>query len=138
MPLIARHSIVSGTPGCCEKCQHPHPMTPRQTAILNYHRDVSAFGTSAKAPVFVILDVEDSVGFEIASNYQPNCSAKRDAIKETGAYPAFTLTMTIQDANALLAHGWPNAKKTGAIPEGMVPVILISEERCVAVFVRRE
>ncbi len=43
-------------------------MTQRQTALLNYHRDVAAFGTSPKAPVFVILDLEDSVGFEIASN----------------------------------------------------------------------
>jgi len=44
----------------------------------------------------------------------------------------------IRDANTLLAHGWPNAKQIGAIPEGMVPIVLISEERCVAVFVRRE
>ena len=113
-------------------------MTPRQTAILNYHRDVAAFGTSAKAPVFVILALEDSVGFEIASNYQPNCAEKRDAIKDTGAYPAFTVALAVKAANALLAHGWPNAKKIGAIPEGRIPVILISEERCAAVFIRRE
>jgi len=43
-------------------------MTPRQTALLEYHRDIAAFGTSSKAPVFVILDLDDSVGFEIASN----------------------------------------------------------------------
>ena len=113
-------------------------MTARQTALLNYHRDVAAFGTSPKAPVFVILDLDDSVGFEIASNYQPNCAAKRDAIKDTGAYPAFTLALPVKDANALLAHGWPNAKRIGAIPEGLIPVILISEERCVVVLMRRE
>ena len=113
-------------------------MTLRQTALLNYHRDVAAFGTSAKSPVFVILDLDDSVGFDIASNYQPNCAKKRDAIKATGAYPAFTLALTVKDANTLLAHGWPNAKKIGAIPEGMIPVILISEERCVVVLIRRQ
>ena len=113
-------------------------MTERQTALLEYHRDVAAFGTSTKAPVFVILDLDDSVGFEIASNYQPNCAAKRDAIKETGAYPAFTLALTVKDANTLLAHGWPNAKKIGTIPDGMVPIILISEERCAVVLMRRE
>ena len=113
-------------------------MTARQTALLEYHKDLAVFATSAKVPVFVILDLEDSVGLEIASHYQPNCAAKRDAIKETGAYPAFTLTMTVQDANALLAHGWPNAKRIGAIPEGMMPMVLISEERCVAILVRRE
>ena len=113
-------------------------MTPRQTALLNYHRDVAAFGTSPKAPVFVILDLDDSVGFEIASNYQPNCAEKRDAIKATGAYPAFTLALTVKDANSLLAHGWPNAKKIGTIPEGMIPLILISEERCVVVLIRRQ
>ena len=113
-------------------------MTPRQTAILNYHRDVASFGTSPKAPVFVILDLEDSVGFEIASYYQPNCAEKRDAIKAGGAYPAFTLALTIKDANALLAHGWPNAKKIGAIPADRVAVILICEERCLSVLMRRE
>ena len=113
-------------------------MTPRQTALLNYHRDVAAFATSPKAPVFVILDLDDSVGFEIASNYQPNCADKRNAITETGAYPAFTLAMPVSAANALLAHGWPNAKEIGAIPERMIPVILISEERCVVVLIRRE
>ena len=113
-------------------------MTPRQTAILNYHRDVASFGTSPKAPVFVILDLEDSVGFEIASYYQPNCADKRDAIKSGGAYPAFTLALTIKDANALLAHGWPNAKQIAAIPAGMIPMILISEERCLSVLMRRE
>jgi len=113
-------------------------MTPRQTALLNYHRDVAAFGTSPKAPVFVILDLDDSVGFDIASNYQPNCAEKRDAIKETGAYPAFTLALTVKDANTLLAHGWPNAKKIGVIPQGMIPLILISEGRCVVVLIRRQ
>ena len=113
-------------------------MTERQTALLDYHRDIATFGTSPKAPVFVILDLEDSVGFQIASNYQPNCAAKRDAIKATGAYPAFTLVLPVKDANALLAHGWPNARKIWEIPESMIPVILISEERCVVVFVRRE
>ncbi|MEI8309404.1 MAG: hypothetical protein WCH98_01475 [Verrucomicrobiota bacterium] len=113
-------------------------MTERQTALLDYHRDVAAFGTSTKAPVFVILDMDDSVGFEIASNYQPNCAAKRDAIKETGAYPAFTLALTVKDANTLLPHGWPNAKKIGVIPVGMVPIVLISEGRCVVVLIRRQ
>lgn len=36
-------------------------MTKRQNALLDYHRDVAAFGTSPKAHVFVILDLEDSV-----------------------------------------------------------------------------
>ena len=112
-------------------------MTERQTALLEYHRDVAAFGTSTKAPVFVILDLDDSVGFEIASNYQPNCATKRDAIKATGAYPAFTLALTVKDANSLLAHGWPNARKIEDIPVGMIPVILISEGRCLVVLIRR-
>ena len=113
-------------------------MTPRQAAILNYHRDVASFGTSPKAPVFVILDLEDSVGFEIASYYQPNCAEKCDAIKAGGAYPAFTLAMPVKDANALLAHGWPNAKPITTIPDDRVAVILISEERCLSVLMRRE
>jgi hypothetical protein len=89
-------------------CPHRFAMTPRQTALLEYHRNIAAFGTSPKAPVFIILDLEDSVGFAVASNYQPNCAEKRDAIMDTGAYPAFTLALSIKDANTLLAHDWPH------------------------------
>ena len=65
-------------------------MTERQAALLSYHRDIAFFATVPKTPVFVILDLDDSVGMEIASYYQHNCAAKRDAIKISGAYPAFT------------------------------------------------
>jgi hypothetical protein len=90
-----------------------------------------------KTPVFVILDLDDSVGIEIASYYESNCAEKRAAIKSTGAYPAFTLALTLNDANALLGHGWPNERKIGKIPVGMIPVILISEGRCLVVLIRR-
>ena len=112
-------------------------MTERQAALLSYHRDIAFFATVPKTPVFVILDLDDSVGMEIASYYQPNCAEKRDAIKTTGAYPAFTLALTLIDANALLGHGWPSARKIGEIPVGMIPVILVSEGRCLVVLIRR-
>jgi len=105
---------------------------------LEYHRDIAAFGTNAKNPVFVILDLDDSVGFQIASRYQPNSASKRDAIKAMGAYPAFTLALSVKDANAMLAHGWPNAKKIDAVPANMIPVMLISEGRCLLALVPRE
>jgi len=113
-------------------------MTPRQKAILNYHRDVATFATNAARPVFVILDLDDSIGFEIASGMMQNCADKRDSIKAGGAYPAFTLVMPITDANRLLAHGWPNANRIQSIPTDMVAVVLISEERCLSVLMRRE
>lgn len=113
-------------------------MTSRQTAILEYHSDLAAFATNPKNPVFVILDLEDSVGFEIASHFQTNCGEKRDAIKDTGAYPAFTLALPVKDANAMLSHGWPNAKPIQSIPEKMSAVMLISEGRCLVVLVPRE
>jgi len=112
-------------------------MTERQGALLSYHRDIAFFATLPKTPVFVILDLDDSVGMEIASYYQHNCVEKRDAIKAGGAYPAFTLALTLNDANALLGHGWPNARKIGDIPVGMIPVILVSEGRCLVVLIRR-
>ncbi|GAB4171012.1 MAG: hypothetical protein Fur0032_10130 [Terrimicrobiaceae bacterium] len=59
-------------------------------------------------------------------------------IKASGAYPAFPLVLAISGANALLAHGWPEAKKIGAIPEGMVPGMLISEGRCLVVLLPGE
>lgn len=113
-------------------------MTARQVALLEYHRDLAAFGTNAKNPVFVILDLDDSVGFEIASFYQKDVCDKRDAIKSTGAFPAFTLALSIPAANSLLKHGWPNAKPIVDVPPNRVPVLLISEGRCVVVLIRRE
>jgi len=86
----------------------------------------------------VILDLDDSVGFALASNMQDNCAQKRDAIKASGAYPAFTLVMPVADANRLLADGWPNAKPIKSIPEGMVAIMLISQERCLTVLVRKD
>ena len=112
-------------------------MTERQGALLSYHRDLAFFATLPKTPVFVILDLDDSVGMEIASYYHHNCVEKRDAIKAGGAYPAFTLALTLNDANALLGHGWPSARKIGEIPVGMIPVILVSEGRCLVVLIRR-
>ena len=112
-------------------------MTERQGALLSYHRDLAFFATLPKTPVFVILDLEDSVGMEIASHYHPNCAEKPDAINAGGAYPAFTLALTLYDANALLGHGWPSARKIGEIPVGMIPVILVSEGRCLVVLIRR-
>jgi hypothetical protein len=112
-------------------------MTERQGTLLAYHHDVAFFATSHKAPVFVILDLEDSVGLEIASHFQGESSEKWDTIKTTGAYPALTLALAVKDANALLGHGWPGARKIGKIPESMIPVILISEGRCLVVLIRR-
>jgi hypothetical protein len=109
-------------------------MTPRQTALLNYHRDVASIGTSAKTPVFVILDLEDRAGFEIASQFQPNCADRRDAIRSTGSIPAFTLALSVADANRFIAHGWPQMKRiSNPPPEGMVPVLLVSEGRCLSI-----
>ena len=85
-------------------------MTERQLAFLKYHQDVASFGTSSKAPVFVILDLEDESGFEIAQHYLPNCANNRDSIKASGAYPAYTLAMPVDAANGLIAHGWPGMK----------------------------
>ena len=112
-------------------------MTKRQAALLTHHRDLAFFSTIPKIPVFVILDLDDSVGMEIASYYHHNCAVKRDAIKAGGAYYAFTLALTLNDANALLGHGWPIARKIGEIPVGMIPMILISEGRCLVVLIRR-
>lgn len=113
-------------------------MNARQRALLEYHRDVAEFATNSKTPVFTILDLDDPVGFEIASTMMPNCADRRDAIKAANAYPAFTLAMTIENANMLLAEGWPNAKPLTTVPEGMMAVMLVSEGRCVCGFVNKK
>jgi len=113
-------------------------MNARQSALLEYHRDIAEFSTNAKTPVFVILDLDDPVAFEIASTMQLNCADKRDAIKAGNAYPAFTLVMGVEQANLLLAEGWPNAKPIDAVPEGMMAVMLVSEGRCVCGFVGKK
>ena len=114
-------------------------MTSRQLALMNYHRDVANFGVTPEAPVFVILDLEDSAGFEIASSMQSNCADKRDSIKATGSIPAFTLALPIPDANRLIAHGWPQLKRIANPPmPGMIPMLIISEERCLSVLIPKD
>ena len=51
-------------------------MNARQRSLLEYHRDIAEFSTNAKTPVFVILDLDDPVAFEIASTMQANCADK--------------------------------------------------------------
>ncbi len=112
-------------------------MTSRQAALLTYHRDLAFFATVPKTPVFVILDLDDPVAMEIASHFESNCAKMRDAIKAGGACPAYALALTVNDANTLLGQGWPSARKIGKIPVGMIPVILVSEGRCLVVLIRR-
>lgn len=112
-------------------------MTPRQTAILSYHHDIALFATTALNPVLVVLDLEDSVGFQIASVFQGDCGDQRDRIRECGAYPALTLTMTLSDANKLLALGWPDSRGIDKVHSDMSCVILVSEERCLTVMLPR-
>ena len=113
-------------------------MTHRQHALIQYHRDVANFAARPEAPVFVILDLEDRAGFEIASAYQENCADKRDAIKASGSIPAFTLAISIPDANKLIKHGWPQLKRIGQVPPGMLPMLIISEERCLSVLIPKD
>jgi hypothetical protein len=113
-------------------------MTNRQLALVEYHRDLASFAVTPKQPVFVILDLDDATGFEIASTMQPNCADRRDSIKASGAYPAFTLLLSIADANRLIAQGWPQMKPIAAPPPGFLPMIVIAEERCLSVLIPKE
>ena len=112
-------------------------MTPRQTAILSYHHDIALFATTTQNPVLVVLDLEDSVGLQIASVFPGDCGEQRDRIRECGAYPALTLTMTLADANRLLSLGWPGSRRINKVHDNMSCVILVSEERCLTVLLPR-
>ncbi len=102
------------------------------------HRSLASSGTSSDHPVFIILDLEDSAGLQIATNLQPDCAEQRDRIRESGAYPAFTLAMSIESANDFLSHGWPTMKRIEEVPDQMVFVILVSEERCLTMLLPRD
>jgi len=113
-------------------------VSPRQMALLEYHRDVAAFAVTKPNTVFVILDLEDREGYAIAKELNPQSAEKRTAIAESGCYPAFTLTVSRDHANRLLAHGWPKAKPIPAIDDaGVIPIMLISDGRCVCLLMRR-
>ncbi len=112
-------------------------MSPRQRALLEYHRDVAAFAVTKPDTVFVILDLEDREGYAIAKELSPQSAEKRQAIADTGCYPAFTLTVSREHANKMLAHGWPNAKPIPATTADAIPIMLISDGRCVCLLMRR-
>jgi hypothetical protein len=113
-------------------------MTKRQLSLLDYHLDVARLTTSQANPVFVILDLDDTEGFKIASEFTENCAEKRDAIKASGSIPAYTLACALGAANALLAHGWPGAKRLGNIPPDKFPIMLVSDGRCLTVLVDKQ
>lgn len=62
---------------------------------------------------------------------------KRQIIAESGSIPAFTLTLPRDQANKLLTHGWPASKHIPAAGREMVPMMVISDGRCMCLFVRR-
>jgi hypothetical protein len=113
-------------------------MTPRQKDLLANHRSLAFSGTNADNPVFVILDLEDSAGLQIATSFQSDCAEQRDRIRESGAYPALTLAMSVKGANDFISRGWPTMKRIEEIPDQMVFVILVSEERCLAMLLPRD
>ena len=114
-------------------------MTKRQQTIFEYHRDVAAFAVTKPNTVFVILDLEDREGFAIAKVIAPQSAAQREAISAQDCYPALTVVMPREQANRLLAHGWPNAKPIPAIDDtNVIPVMLISDGRCVCALIPRE
>lgn len=108
-------------------------MSPRQEALLRYHADLAAFATNKSHPVFLILDLEDADGFEIACQFEPNCVDRRDAIRDADAIPAYTLALSVDDANQLTAHGWPKLKRIGASLKEFTPVLVISGGTCLSV-----
>lgn len=108
-------------------------MTPRQKALIQYHSDLAAFATNKKYPVFVILDLEDPDGFEIACQFEPNCSDRRDAIRASDTIPAYTLALSITDANRLIASGWPELRQLQPPPPKFTPVLLFSGSTCLSV-----
>ena len=113
-------------------------MTTRQKALVDYHRDLAAFAVTKPDEVFVILDLEDSQGYAIAKEFDRKSAEKRDIIAETGSIPAFTLVLSRDHANMLLDHGWPGAKHIPAAGPELVPIMLVSDGRCLCLFVRRE
>ena len=112
-------------------------MTPRQKALIDYHRDLAAFAATKPDTVFVILDLEDREGYAIAKEFDPKSAEKRQIIADTGSIPAFTLALPRDQANKMLAHGWPGAKSIPPAGPDMVPIMLVSDGRCMCLFVRR-
>lgn len=108
-------------------------MNDRQFALLRYHSDLAAFATNEAHPVFVILDLEDPDAFEVASQFAPNCAVRRDTIRETNAIPAYTLALSVVNANRLIESGWPKLKRISTPTPGFVPVLLFSGGTCLSV-----
>lgn len=112
-------------------------MTERQLTLLRYHADLALFATSQSTPVFVILDLEDPDGFELASQFTTNVADRRDATLSNGEIPAFTLALTVKDANKLIACGWPKLKRITPPSAQYVPVLLFSSGTCLSVLLPR-
>ena len=113
-------------------------MTPRQKALIEDHEHVVRLGRGERGQVAVVVDLEDREGYAIAKEFDPKSAEKRDIIAEQGCYPAFTLVLPRDQANMLLDHGWPGAKHIPAAGPELVPMMVVSDGRCMCLFVRRE
>ena len=110
-------------------------MNSHQRKLLSYHADLASFATSKSHPVFVILDLTDHDAFKIANQFLANAADRRDATIATGEIPAYTLCLSVQDANRLISSGWPKLRRIKEIPKGWVPVLLFSSETCLSALI---
>jgi hypothetical protein len=110
-------------------------MTNRQQSLLDYYADLAEFFFSKQRAVFVILDLEDPDAFEIAEKMEPGAKEFRDQAIANDLLPALSMSISIRDANGLIASGWPKLRKIRKIPDGFAPVLLISFGGCLSALV---
>jgi hypothetical protein len=110
-------------------------MTNRQQCLLDYYGELAAFHFNNTLPVFVILDLEDPDAFEIAELMEPGAKEFRDQAIANDLLPSLSMNISIRDANGLIACGWPKLRKIRKIPDGFVPVLLISSGVCLSALV---
>jgi len=110
-------------------------MTSRQTALFDHHLDTAKLMACKREPVFWVLDLEDPIGFGMASRLEPGRSGEpksearlldaKNSILSTNCIPAQTAITPLEMANHVLFDGW----KLGPLPEGHRFIAIVSDGR---------
>jgi hypothetical protein len=102
-------------------------MTQRQLALLEYHRDVGDFATTATHPAVFILDLDDREARTIAAITEPDPKKIEDhraTCAATDCFPSLVVATDIGATNAILEGFGISAKPEP--PRSMFYIVIVS------------
>lgn len=103
-------------------------MTPRQLALINYHRDIGSFSATPERPAIFVLDIEDSrarLMAEAGGRPPEELDSHLTRCREKGALPSVVAGLPMENANFILAAN--GLRILPAPPERFFYMVVVSD-----------